>query len=849
VSLDTRSPSSAIGFGEVDWFGNEQTGGQYGFIKEADGRDHFFMGKSCSDFHPVAGAIVVFELVPSSRHRGKFEAVNVRRISTIEDPDLLLHFAFLKEEYKPRNKHFRSLAQRYGEVVAQKQWSGPEILKHLADVGLLPKNLSQDNLLNAIKQPLTFLSAGLPVDMQDECLGLLLSSLSDADITASFFSKDLSYGRHSLDAMLREWPNLSESQHLSIIYSARSDPVHFLDRYAQFVIPSIYSDRSFNIVEHILDVLERLNWLKTNEAANALPESIVTIINNASIEQRLSAYHKSYLPLDRSMVRWFIRGWSKLTDQEKTRIVNDSQNSGIPILDDLVNQLLAPLAETQPYDAFRLLQDLIKYFPDDSEQLINQILHENEISIIEPLLWIYELKELENPLAYGEIVSGLTDEDQRLFLKKLVASMLTNQFALSVEELRKWVWTDISTWVVLEIIDGLQNRRPITSKGVIGHIIEHIDNPESDIVVDGYFDECPGRAFFSRDDELKRADAPRFVKWCEGRLLPPKKVNDGEKDDGRQRWWCANQVCMKPNIQERDPNEYPHFTLWNILKAFGINYNRCDYERLMATLNRIRQLMEKVRCRDCNHIMHPLNKKQSNYAFYRVNRFQCANPSCKNRDVVYLSHCINGNCSNIVDSRDSARCKPNNHEQQKCGWYICNYCLSCCTTEGLERRKYIMERTNQEYSCHLEGHRDRREICCPQCGTVMTRNSNDDFRKWISKHEADHRFVAKSSSRRDGGKWFLIKKTGFKDEKQFNSFIKHAHRCGYGIPDMDDQNKDMYLIGEPSGGRFAPILQCPNCDYDLNLNQIATEHDFQRLAALRIHDYINDIFPKQHQRT
>ncbi len=112
------------------------------------------------------------------------------------------------------------------------------------------------------------------------------------------------------------------------------------------------------------------------------------------------------------------------------------------------------------------------------------------------------------------------------------------------------------------------------------------------------------------------------------------------------------------------------------------------------------------------------------------------------------------------------------------------------------------------------------------------------------RNEPDFKYVAKHGVRKDGGKWFLIKKTGFKDEDQFKSFAKYALQWGYEIPDLEDEYKDVYLFGEPRGGHFAPILQCPECSYALNITQIVADHDYQHLNALRVHDFVNKLYPK-----
>jgi len=846
MNLDLIQPSSRFRFGEIDWYGNAKTGGQYGFIKEADGQDYFFVRHSSSGFDPSEGAIVVFKVISSSRHLGKHEAIHIFRLSDVTDPYTLIYFAFLKQEYRSSTKYLHAAALQYGQVAAMKQWSGPEILSHFADNGLLSKDKSQYSNIDSIIPILNFLCAGLSANMQEDCLGLLLIGYSDAEITAGYLDNKIKYGRHIVNCLLREWFKFTEAQHDNLIFNARSDPTYFLTQYSHIVLPRIRADKNYNITNSLIAILQRLDWNNSTDVAYHIPESIIAIFTSASIEQKLCAYHKKYFSLDRHMLRWLIRDWSDLSHVQKQQIISDSKIAELPILDDIVDQLLSPLAAAQPYNAFYLFRDLLTYFPDQTDYLRGKIVSNNKICIIKLLLWIYELGELSEPLAYGIFVSGLKEEDQRLFLKKLIASMLNNIDHSLLDILMSWVWTDISTWVVLEIIHSLLHKSAITQQSVLGYIITHIDSPEDDLVIDGYFDKCLGRGYFNRDEEFKRASVPQFVKWCEGRILPPKYDNNGASCNKHQAWWCANQRCYGTSIVEREPAEYREYTLWNIMKSFGVTYSRLDYELLLGMLNRIHHIMEKVKCRDCNHIMHPV--RQSNYSFYRITRFRCANSLCSNRDEVYLNHCINGNCSNIIDSRDSVRCRPHGYSQQKCGWFICNYCYSCCNTQKLQRRKEILESAHRVYTCHLEGHRDLREICCLKCGTVMHEVSSQNVREWLFKHENDFKCVAKKGMRRDGGKWYLIKKSCFENIEDFKIFINNAYKCGYQVPDRENENKDVYLIGEPLNNEFNPIMQCPECEHILDIDRIVKDNQYQHLGALRVHEYVNIRYPKKHQR-
>src|SRR5690606_30752844 len=50
----------------------------------------------------------------------------------------------------------------------------------------------------------------------------------------------------------------------------------------------------------------------------------------------------------------------------------------------------------------------------------------------------------------------------------------------------------------------------------------------------------------------------------------------------------------------------------------------------------------------------------------------------KYKEQVYLTHCLNKKCSNVIDSRVGKKCSN--------GFIICNKCGSCCSNEQFIRR-------------------------------------------------------------------------------------------------------------------------------------------------------------------
>ena len=109
--------------------------------------------------------------------------------------------------------------------------------------------------------------------------------------------------------------------------------------------------------------------------------------------------------------------------------------------------------------------------------------------------------------------------------------------------------------------------------------------------------------------------------------------------------------------------------------------------KLAGYLNRLREIMPRLRCRSCSELMVPDFKysrvKCSVYengqwiqkdmsAAYRNTVFYCYNESCHEHNVkYYINHCLGYLCYDLIDSRDL---------KMKCdaGLLICQGCGSCC---------------------------------------------------------------------------------------------------------------------------------------------------------------------------
>lgn len=230
--------------------------------------------------------------------------------------------------------------------------------------------------------------------------------------------------------------------------------------------------------------------------------------------------------------------------------------------------------------------------------------------------------------------------------------------------------------------------------------------------------------------EYKRKEKPNGIKFCEG-----KNAQNKHKTNKIEFWWCSNQECFK-NIQNtHSVEEWEKYTMLDFLNLLGLSvtekgtygtFENGKYNQFISQINRFNQLLDKIYCKECNHILYPV--ESSNYAAYSVTRFCCENEKCnEHKKTIYLNHCLNGKCNSIIDSRDSKKC-PN-------GLYICQVCGSCCSHSMFIRRLNNLEKTggliHPDLSLKIEnkaGHLELAEYYCHSCGKMMTEINTDVFK-------------------------------------------------------------------------------------------------------------------------
>lgn len=226
-----------------------------------------------------------------------------------------------------------------------------------------------------------------------------------------------------------------------------------------------------------------------------------------------------------------------------------------------------------------------------------------------------------------------------------------------------------------------------------------------------------------------RKDIPSGVKFCEGR-----KSKELDRRFQKEFWWCRNQICYQncETTHDEEWRKYNFIDFCNILNLDLTEVNRMGdvipngyYYQFTTLLNRFKILLEKLYCKSCDEILQPVGT--GHFGAYTVTKFHCKNSACKAcNEVIYLNHCLNGQCNNVIDSRISKKCSH--------GLYICDACGSCCS-HGMFSRRLDNLKNNGGY-IHTQlvnyvsgklGHLERAEYFCHKCGESMVERSYDMF--------------------------------------------------------------------------------------------------------------------------
>ena len=455
----------------------------------------------------------------------------------------------------------------------------------------------------------------------------------------------------------------------------------------------------------------------------------------------------------------------------------------------------------------------------------------------------------------------LNPSDQLKFVKKTLKYIHEGKVQVSVDELTSIniidyetsklagnftnSKLDYSTSIILNTVQELNNQNHIETRKdereaknrMFDIILSQIKEPTDILEISGYFDECEGRCTVSTQEIKDESGIVIDVKityhrneYQKARLHPVcdgrKFLKDGlpvlDEKSNQEFWWCANEKCFKPSRALHSPDEWEKYTLYDFLNILKVNYREKDFEIYLNIINKANRFLKHLKCRECDHILRPM--RQSNYAFYGTNSFNCANDNCKEKGKeIYITHCLNGKCEQEIDSRDSVKCRPDGVDSEKCGWYVCNYCLSCCSDEVINARIANLTIRGQEYRCHTKGHRNLGVISCNKCGNAMESNkvNAEQYQKtldWFVRNKEKSEHIIKSGVTKNNKIWFLFAKNELSSE-DYNSKLINLLSQGFQIPNIIE-DRDVQLISEPNdiNRRNSDILICKHCKNIIDLS-------------------------------
>lgn len=205
---------------------------------------------------------------------------------------------------------------------------------------------------------------------------------------------------------------------------------------------------------------------------------------------------------------------------------------------------------------------------------------------------------------------------------------------------------------------------------IIGDNYYSFDKESNSLVVDG----TTYRFRWSKKEHntfSKKYDRPAGVTFCDA------VKSEYEENLKRHFYWCCNGKCYAPCQNDHIHLEWNNYSLRDFIKILDLPFEIDKYYRFVSVVNRANRLLKKLKCTGCEKLLRDV--RTSEFAFYRVTTFHCTNPACEqHQEIIYLNHCLNWRCLNVVDSRISSKC-PND-------WYICDSCSNCCSQEKIQRR-------------------------------------------------------------------------------------------------------------------------------------------------------------------
>lgn len=762
--------------GLVKWFHDQAKNANYGFIQHAKLGDLFFHERSIEQGQEInsfrENAIVVFTAQESTKHKDKLEAVGVKYLDTETD----LNFLF---------SHFLSILTEKGKY---------------SDYNTIQKGVHLK-------------------------ITSLLEKTTDKKIVEQLFERFQNY----------------VNTHLQTESIADEEYLKGLLKVCKSFFPDNYKQIADLIERKISPEFAHKLWLD-NFIETCQIDFVASIILSATQQTKRTIFNKCSEEDKSNIFFKVLYGFENIDTEPKLKVIKEFLK--------LSKEFAAEQHE-------KILMATINVCPDYFK--LN--------------LWLEDYHETLDFNSYKLYTITLSPPDQKKFVKKVLKSIHEGKANISVDDLTSLnvidfetsklaeqideSHLDYSTSVILNVISELQSQTKLETRKetnsaqhrIYDLIIKQIKEPKDILQIAGYFDECGGRCSVSVHEEKNEEGevTARNVSYnrnehhkakyhpiCDGR----KAINRATKepllsDEKVEYWWCANQKCFKPSRELHNSTDWEKYSLLDFLTILKVDFKETDLEIYLNIINKANRFLKHLKCRECNHILYPKGKTQ--YAFYGVSNFSCKTETCSEKGKeIYLSHCLNGYCEMEIDSRDCVKCKPPELDAESCGWYVCNFCHSCCSGQQLERRKYVYDNIlHKEYKCHIKGHRDLGIVSCNKCGDSMESNEMnvteyERILNWFMANKDTSERIHKSGKNKLGKWWFVIKR-GNESYETFREKLKKYYEVGFQIPDFD-KDKDLQLISEPIDFKkhSGDILTCKNCGNTLDLS-----NDLEKARAVK----------------
>lgn len=867
--------------GIIKWFGDQQREANYGFIQHTKLGDIYFNWKSIvkgqlkNRFYE--NKVVVFEVIQSAKKNNSLEAQNVLLIENEKDIFFLfsqyLLFVYEKNTYIFEKSIFDSIQCLSKEI---------EVTKKDESFNLFLIFINQ-TIFNYEKAKIIInLAKLLFSDFYEKAIERIFFKV-DKDILFRFWVEktkenadiDYIFEKLKLDESDYEiskiFSRCNDNERINILFKL----MYFLsviDDVEKYTAPLKYLLCCQKYEESNQSFFKSIEFAKKEELFNAYfvfinkinftYEKAIQIINitkslfNEFYDKTTKAI---FTKLDKNIL---FRFWlekikedadidyisHKLTleksDYEISKIFNRcNENEKTNIINKLLYDLNKIDSEEKYNRALKYISFCQKYDKINYKHTINYII-QNSPSHYRLSLWLDDISEYYNFDEFVIYTITLTDIQQKVFFKKTFKLIHEGKVLLNLADLNKINTMDYglskeiekisgdkidyTISVIIQVLIDLSKGQKTSRQTIFEIVARQIRHPKDLLNITGFFDECEGRCnatkVLSQINYERTNKKPRFSIFCDGQKAMKNNLPSICDKTGAEFWWCENRKCYKPSRKEHTNKEWLNYSLSDFLKILKIDYKEIDYEVLLNVINRVNRFFKHLKCASCSQILRPIGK--SNYAFYGVTRFQCVNKDCEKceKEEIYLSHCLNGKCESTIDSRNSVKCKPQGHDSDKCGWYVCNYCHACCSTDKLNTRQYIYNKTGQTYNCQKDGHSDLGEICCNKCGSPMKKNAHTvaDYQKtlnWFIDNKERSPYIANNGQRTDNKWWFIFVK-GDLTIDQYRKQLSNLITLGFNVPDYDKESKVSQLVAEPStvvrvqGGE---ILNCSNCGHVVDL--------------------------------